>query len=100
MASLSIEIKITMERRPCVVYNGSEPRKALCHLFTTRAFVLGPSPLKGGHMGGQVSEPVAVVEFEDGTVETVTPSHVRFLDTRAEMDQYDWKMRPNPEGAE
>lgn len=94
-------IEVKMSGRPCLVltrHNGQ--RKAFCHLFTTRAHVIAPSPLKGGHTGGQISEPVAVVEFEDGTVEAVALENIHLLDTAAEMEKYDWKTRPNTEGAE
>lgn len=98
MATIStIEVKATMEGRPCVVYECPGPRKAICHLLTTHAYVIPPSPLKGGHSGGQISSPVAVVEFEDGTMDTVNPKLIRFLDTAAEKEKYDWEMRPNPE---
>lgn len=80
----------THEPRPCTVWRKGEPRPALFHLFTTTSYVVPPSPLKGGHTGGQVSEPCAVVEYQDGTVDTVPSSSVRFLDTKHLMAQYDW----------
>lgn len=83
----------TPERRICMV-RCFEPerkeRRAFFHLFTTRAYPIEPSPLRGGHPGGQVSEAVAIVEYEDGTVDTVEPSRVRFLDTYELMAQYSW----------
>lgn len=68
----------------------AKERRAFFHLFTTKAFPLEPSPLRGGHPGGQVSTPLAIVEYEDGTVETVEPHRVRFLDTAELMEQYAW----------
>jgi hypothetical protein len=67
-----------------------ESRPAFCHHFSTVAYVLAPSILKGGHPGGQISEPCAIVEYKDGTVHTVPPSAVRFLDTEHLMQQYVW----------
>lgn len=91
----------TPERRICMVdtYERDEKkarieRRAFFHLFTTSAYPIEPSILKGGHPGGQVSNPVAIVEYEDGTVETVLPSRVRFLDTDGLMEQYAWGEEP------
>ena len=81
------------ERRICMV-RCFEPerkdRRAFFHLFTTSARPIEPSPLRGGHPGGQVSKPIAIVEYEDGTVDTVNPESVRFLDTEGLMKQYSW----------
>lgn len=71
-------------------------RRAFFHLFSTSAFPIEPSPLKGGHPGGQVSKPVAIVEYEDGTVETVIASRVRFFDTDELMKQYAWEEKEEP----
>lgn len=82
------------EPRICMVHyheDGQEKeRRALFHMFTTMAHPVEPSPLRGGHPGGQISTPYAVVEYEDGKVEFVTPLRVRFLDTRHIMGQYAW----------
>lgn len=83
----------TPERRICVVetYEANrKKRRAFFHLFTTSARPIEPSTLRGGHPGGQVSNPIAIVEYEDGTVDTVEPSRVRFLDTEGLMKQYSW----------
>lgn len=88
------------ERRICMVdtYEREEgkkiERRAFFHLFTTNAYPVEPSLLKGGHPGGQVSKPVAIVEYEDGTVESVLPSRVRFLDTEGLMEQYAFGEEP------
>lgn len=87
-----------MGGRPCIVYSRPEPRRAFCHLFTTISSVIAPSPAIGGHPGGQISTLVAVVEFEDGNVGTISPDRIRLLDTAAEMEKYNWEMRPNMEG--
>ena len=75
-----------IEPRPCYVTIGGprkrEPEvvKALFHLWSAESDVIGPSPLKGGHPGGTVSTTMAIVEFEDGKVERVPASCVRFCD--------------------
>lgn len=88
------------ERRICMVATYKairEERRAFFHLFTTSARPIEPSLLRGGHPGGQVSEAVAIVEYEDGTVDTVEPSRVRFLDTEGLMKQYSWGEKEEPE---
>lgn len=83
--------------RPCVVsYHEDKQRKerrAFFHAFTTMAHPVEPSPLRGGAPGGQLSEPYAVVEYEDGQVEFVAPIRVRFLDTAHIMERYDWEVQ-------
>ena len=79
-------ITVEQERRICMVGE----RKAFFHKFITRSHVVGPSPLRGGHPGGQINVPLALVEFEDGLVEEVEPTAVHFLDTAGEMAKYDW----------
>ena len=71
-------------------------RRAFFHLFTTRALPIEPSPLRGGHPGGQYSRPIAIVEYEDGTVDTVDAESVRFLDTYELMSQYSWGEKEEP----
>ena len=82
------------ERRICMVkyYDGEKmkERRAFFHLFTTRADVIPPSQYKGGSKGGPFSKPLAIVEYEDGTVDRVPPTYVRFLDTAGLMEQYSW----------
>ena len=65
--------------RPYFVEDGE--RKALFHGWHACSQLVDASPLKGGHSGGQVSSPVAIVEFEDGTVSMVPPAEIRFVDS-------------------
>ena len=88
--------------RPCWVARprrnapgGLEKKKALLHLITTKAFVIEPSILKGGHPGGQVSKPVAVVEFEDGQIKDVDIEYVQMLDS---AEQFDYPAEHSPWG--
>ena len=104
----------TLERRICMVIEEgptsivkrgdkvvretkeSTERRAFFHLFTARAMPIEPSLLRGGHPGGQYSRPVAIVEYEDGTVATVDAESVRFLDTKELMEQYAWGEKEEP----
>jgi hypothetical protein len=73
------------EYRPCevTIYHrtGEETKRALFHKWITEAQVVEESPLRGGHPAGQVMTTLALVEYEDGTVDAVSPGRVRFLDT-------------------
>ncbi|MFV0412943.1 MAG: hypothetical protein ACK5L3_06670 [Oscillospiraceae bacterium] len=60
--------------RPCEV-NG---RPARFHCWSTRARVVAPSMLRGGHQGGQLSETFAIIEYEDGEVSEEYPYKIRF----------------------
>lgn len=102
MAALDGKIEIGIEYRTCMVripakkqsyrkkgdtlnvYEKEiEPEheiKALFHCWNHRSEVVGESPLRGGHPGGQVSATFAIVEFEDGTVKEVEPQNIRFVD--------------------
>lgn len=65
-------------KRPWFVQDGE--RKALFHGWGTFGQIVDPSPLKGGHPGGVISSTFGIVEFEDGTVDQVPVSHIRFVD--------------------
>lgn len=97
MAQINI---IQHERRPCIVTVGGrghdEPdeRPALFHLFAPVAEVIAPSNLRGGHNGGQLAGIMALVEFSDGTLATVEPSRVRFLDSPRVFGEISWEEKP------
>ena len=57
-----------------------EIKTAIFHGFFKRAYPIEPSPMIGGHHGGTIEYPVAVVEFEDGQVAEVEASMIRFLE--------------------
>lgn len=67
--------------RPCTV----DGVKALFHRWEDYAAVLEPSPMVGGHPGGQIRYTYAIVELEDGQVKEVKPSKVVFSDTSERM---------------
>ena len=91
-----MDINIKLLLRPCMVANrkGGKERRAFFHCWEQWSNVIGESPLLGGHKGGQVSEIYGIVEFEDGTVQSVYPQLIRFLDSP--FGEYAWE----PEGAE
>ena len=60
--------------------------KALFHYWGHRSEVVGESPLRGGHPGGQVSATFGIVEYEDGTIHEVEPTQIRFVDNA--MNEY------------
>lgn len=66
--------------RPCIVKVDKKSIQATFHRFTELAYVLEPSPMIGGAPGGQVCTPLAVVEFEDGTVHYADPARIIFTD--------------------
>lgn len=84
MAGLELEIKGLL--RPCIVYGD---KKALFHRWSDKCQVIEPSIAVGGHPGGQLSQTVAIIEYEDGSVAEVYPSRVRFLDTPGQMDEFE-----------
>ena len=67
MSSLSSEITISTEKRLCVV----DGRKALFHNWAEISYPVGEDLMIGGRPAGQVSYVVALIEYEDGTVEKV-----------------------------
>lgn len=100
MASLTSIIEIQNQLRPCLVRVGvsdekgdlkKELVKALFHEWVNKSEVVGASPLRGGHPGGQLSMTFALVEYEDGNMDLVLPSRVKFLDTKYFMDQYSFE---------
>lgn len=76
MAALK-DINICVELRPCIIRG---EHKALFHRWVSYANVIGASPMIGGHPGGQIEKPYAIVEFEDGTVAECDPTDIRFCD--------------------
>ena len=74
MASMKIEID---KLRPCIIKHTNE--KALFHGFFPESRVVRP---RGGHPGGTIQDVLAIVEFEDGHVERVNPTHIYFLDNK------------------
>lgn len=75
----------TSEYRPCYV-NG---KKALFHKWVEYAKPLAPSMSIIGDKGGQLWYTIGLIEFEDGRIEEVQPSNIRFADGL--INQYTFK---------
>lgn len=67
--------------RPCTV----DGEKALFHRWEDYKYVVAPSPMVGGHPGGQMSQTYAIVEMENGQVREVKPSNIIFSDTKEHL---------------
>lgn len=92
----SLKMTMCSELRPCMVNTtgsrtgwGTET-PALFHGFFQEAYVVPPSPMRGGHQGGQNAHIVAVVEYDTGEVEKVEAYRIRFLDSPGNFKEYDW----------
>lgn len=71
--------------RPCIV-NGH--KRALLHFFFVRAWTHGESAMIGGFTAGQEAHPSALVEYEDGSMDTLEPQRVRMLDSADLFAEY------------
>lgn len=79
--------------RPCLVKRDCDKWdkkrkgvvKALFHCWVHKSEVVPPSPMMGGHSGGVVSGVLGLVEYEDGTINQIYPSRIKFLDTQGLM---------------
>lgn len=70
--------------RPCKVNN----KVALFHEWAQRNYTVEESMLRGGRPSGQISYPVGIVEYKDGTVEEVSPSSIKFTDHFEDLKIY------------
>ena len=52
-------------------------KKIKLHGIFQFANVIEPSIMNGGHSGGQVSYPIAVIEHENGDIEHVHPHQIK-----------------------
>lgn len=78
MSKLDTTITVKQELRPCTI-NG---RKGLFHTWEQFHRIVPPSPMVGGHLGGQICEMFALVEFETGGIERISPDEVVFVDNK------------------
>lgn len=78
MAIFDREIKVSLERRPCMV-NG---RRAFFHRWADSARPVTPRGMEEDETGPryQLYSVHGIVEFADGTVQRVWPSDIRFID--------------------
>lgn len=83
---LDVEPMTCDTRRPCLVNN----RKHWFLRWQDRKWVCDPSPMMGGHTGGQCQVTMAIVEDQEtGQVAEVYPREVRFLDSVQDQDGED-----------
>lgn len=60
--------------------------------------VIPPSPMMGGHLGGQISRLMAIVEYPDGTIHRVWPKSIVFCnDIHGFLAQMDAEMPKEPD---
>lgn len=64
--------------RPCMVVSGDKGVPGTFYGVYQQAKVVGESPFIGGHKAGQISYPVAVVEY-DGMLHEVNVDRVHFF---------------------
>jgi len=89
MAELERKIIVSnAEMRPCVVKGEKGDHKALFHRWSDTSSIIPPSPMVGGHGGGEVRRTLAIVEFEDGNVAEISPEYIRFLDRNKEKAEF------------
>lgn len=67
-------IKTADDLRPCIV----DEKNALFHRWENFQTVVEASPLVGGHLAGQISYTLGIVELEDGRILKVMPKKIRF----------------------
>lgn len=67
--------------RPCEVDIEGVITKATFHMWSEYASVVEPSAMRGGHPGGQIKYPVAIIEYSNGQVNTVPACCIKFTDT-------------------
>lgn len=73
------------EYRPCIVAVGNHRRRlrALFHRWVTKQ---GTLPMTGS----PYTTTQALVEFENGSIETINPEDVRFKDSKQLFEQFAW----------
>ena len=58
----------------------AEEHKGYFHKWSDRYWTIGQSPMVGGYAAGQMSQTVAIVEYEDGTVHEHSVGEIQFMD--------------------
>lgn len=53
---------------------------AYFHKWTEYGSVVEPSPMIGGHPGGQIKYPLGIVESEGGDITLVEPGSIKFIE--------------------
>ena len=65
----------TNSLRRCLVGD----KKGWFHRWSDYSKVIPPSPMMGGHNGGQIQYTYGIIEYENGTVELVEPMKIVFI---------------------
>lgn len=63
--------------RPCMV----KGERAWFHKWNTIQQVIEPSPMMGGHQGGQIQYTLGLIERPDGSVFEVPPRDIEFINS-------------------
>lgn len=79
------DITIKQNLRPCLVND----KKALFHCWHEYSNVIDPSPLIGGHSGGQLKILFGIIEDETGQIYKVNPTEIRFIDNKIQEYNFD-----------
>lgn len=66
--------------RPCVINSKEGSKPGHFHRWIDYAQVIAPGNAIGSYPGGQLMETRAIVELDDGTIETPMPYKVKFTD--------------------
>lgn len=82
MASLNFSPK----PRPCLV--SVEKWHGLFYGIFQQSYIVPPSPLVGGHSGGVVSNPIALVENEYGELLVIDPTAMQIVFVDREIENY------------
>jgi hypothetical protein len=71
-------MEINNENRKCIY------RKSVCtfHGFFQRSMVIKPSIMVGGHSGGVIAYPVAIIEDKKGKLIEATATSIRFVEDK------------------
>ena len=70
----------------------AKEKKAIFHSWEQVSKIIPPSPMRDGHQGGTIRYTSAIIEYEDGSVESVAPNEIMFNDTKKIIDKLDHGM--------
>lgn len=79
------------EPRPCLVNVAGEKRRALCHLLYVSAWTHGAAATIGGFSAGQETRPEAIVEYENGQLDTAPVGAITMLNSAEVFAEFSWE---------
>lgn len=82
MAAFNNEIVIKIEVRPCLYGTAEKNKPALFHKWVEETYIVPPSPMVGGHKGGEIKETRALIELENGHMMKAKASEIKFVDNK------------------